>query len=401
MAPLINQLFKKYLDGKCTPQEKEMLLDHFRLADNESVLKELIIQELQATQAPESLVPDISNRLNRVYEHVSVFMDHHTAKPSFWRRNWRSASAAAAAILVIVSVVLYKSYNTVHDIGPGKNAATLILANGEKIILSDAGNGNIAKQAGVTITKTTGGQLVYEPMPGASQTDNREAAYNTLSTANGQQYKVVLPDGSSVTLNAASLIRFPASFAQLSERKIQLEGEAYFSVKHNAKQPFRVVARGQVVEDIGTEFNISAYADDADIKTTVAEGIARVIPEKTASLQSGSHNNSVVLTASQQSILTNGRLQVHSVDLRLALAWKNGRFSFKNTSLDEAMKQVARWYNIKVVYENPGLKMKRLSGSVSRYDKVSGILEAIEYTTEVKFKIEGTTITVMKDAQAD
>ncbi len=395
MAPLINQLFKKYLDGKCSPQEKEMLLDHFRLADNESLLKELIIQELQATEAPESLVPDLDNRLNRVYGQVSLFMDHHTAKPSFWRRSWRSASAAAAAaILVIGSVILYKFYHTEHDIRPGKNAATLILANGEKIILSDAGNGNIAKQAGVTITKTAGGQLVYELTPDASQTDNRAAAYNTLSTANGEQYKVVLPDGSSVILNAASRIRFPVSFVQLNERKIQLEGEAYFSVKHNAKQPFRVVARGQMVEDIGTEFNISAYADDPDIKTTVAEGIARVIPEKTASL-----HNSVVLTASQQSILTNGRLQVQSVDLRLALAWKNGKFSFKNTSLDEAMKQVARWYNIKVVYETPGLKMKRLSGSVSRYDKVSGILEAIEYTTEVKFKIEGSTITVMKDTQ--
>jgi transmembrane sensor len=297
--------------------------------------------------------------------------------------------AAAASILIFLSAgnyfLLRKQPERLvvqnhQDIAPGKNAAILTLANGHKIFLGSAANGLLAKQSGVTISKTATGQIVYH----ITATTDTVLQYNLISTVNGEQYKVILQDGTAVTLNAASSLKYPSNFTRLKQRKVELTGEAYFAVVHNASQPFAVLTKGQQVDDIGTEFNINSYMDEPGIKTTLVAGSAKIVTNKT----------SAVLTPNDQAVLNGDVLKVSKVDASVYIAWKDGRFTYQGTALQEVMRQVARWYNVQIAYNNEDLKSKRLSGGVSRYDKVSGILNAIEYTAKVKFKIEGRKITV-------
>jgi ferric-dicitrate binding protein FerR (iron transport regulator) len=212
----------------------------------------------------------------------------------------------------------------------------------------------------------------------------------TASTARGQTYQFTLPDGTKVWLNADSKISFPSQFSG-EERKILLDGEGYFEVAHNKKQPFRVESKGQTVEVLGTHFNINAYKNEIVTTTTLLEGSVRV-----AAFNSATGRENIMLKPNQQSILNSNGAQVLNVDVSTVVGWKNGLFTYKNTQLSIVMRQIERWYNVSVHYNdnNESLKERLLSGSVSRYDNVSGILRAIELTGAVKFKVKDKTITV-------
>ncbi|MDB4925989.1 FecR domain-containing protein [Mucilaginibacter sp.] len=410
MEELIPHLFTKYLEGNCSDEELKTLMVYFKMPENELLLKQRIIGELKTKDISESEVPDLDNRLNSIYKNVQLYIDKDKVPLTRLWTGWKKIAVAASVVLISgAGLFYYKQKNnagqltlaSLHAINPGKNAATLTLANGRKILLSDNVNGLLAKQTGVNITKTGSGQVIYlgvaQPLsPGATAIPQpgNIVQYNTISTANGQQFNVILPDGSNVTLNAASSIKFPASFAGLKERRVELSGEAYFAVKHNSQQPFKVDTKNQQVEDIGTEFDINSYVDEPGIKTTLVEGSAKVSAfgtETAGQIQNGS----VILTRSQQSVLTGNALKVKMVNAGIDIAWKSGRFAYQNTPLQEVMRQVARWYDVEVAYDSEDLKLKRLSGSVSRYDKVADILNAIEYTAKVRFKIDSRKITVM------
>jgi transmembrane sensor len=299
----------------------------------------------------------------------------------------RIAIAAAAVAAITLGMWLYYtprhpdagqdpgSAQYVNDIAPGKNGATVTLANGKVIQLSDA-------KTGVVIGD---GRIVYSSPDDIGTHDEvasiprNDVMQMTASTARGQTYQFTLPDGTKVWLNADSKISFPSQFTG-KERKIMLEGEAYFEVVHNAKQPFRVESKGQIVEDIGTEFNINAYADEGSTKTTLIEGSAAV--------------NKLVLKPNQQSVLTNNnQIKVTEVDSDLAVAWKNNEFMFASESIETVMKMVERWYNVEVVYVGKKTT-ERFSGGVSRFDNVSKVLQIVESTGAVHFKIEGRKIYV-------
>ncbi|MDB5118565.1 MAG: Fe2+-dicitrate sensor, rane component [Mucilaginibacter sp.] len=408
MEELIPHLFTKYLEGNCSDEELKTLMVYFKMPENELLLKQLIIGELRAQNISESEVPDLDNRLDSIYKNVQLYIDNEKVPLRRLWAGWKKIAVAAAVVLIGgAGLFYYKQKNdagqltlaSLQAITPGKNAATLTLANGQKILLSNSVNGLLAKQTGVNITKTGNGQVAYLVVAQSlgvtptSQPGNK-VQYNTISTANGQQFNIVLPDGSNVTLNAASSIKFPASFAGLKERRVELSGEAYFAVKHNNEQPFKVDTKNQQVEDIGTEFDINSYVDEPGIKTTLVEGSAKVSASGTETAGQ-TQNGSVILTRSQQSVLTGNALKVKMVNTGIDIAWKSGRFAYQNTSLQEVMRQVARWYDIEVAYDSEDLKLKRLSGSVSRYDKAADILNAIEYTAKVRFKIDSRKITVM------
>lgn len=271
------------------------------------------------------------------------------------------------------------------DIGPGGANATLELSNGQVIALDQLQIGHAINQEGYHIEKLADGQLIFEI---ESNTKHLTKA-NTIRTPAGGQYQIRLPDGSEVWLNAKTSITFPANF-NIQKREIELDGEAYFSI---AKQqikgksiPFIVKSNQQVVEVLGTQFNVSNYKDENQIKTTLYEGSIKVSPNLNSSAR--------LLKPGEQSNLINGTLNISEADLEQALAWKNGDFIFNNEDLFSIMKKISRWYDVEVSYENIPEHLY-FSGAVSRYKNLSEALKIMELTGKVKFKIEGRRVLVM------
>lgn len=300
--------------------------------------------------------------------------------------------AAAAAILVIalVSIWVYLDHKNIatsqivaNDIKPGKNKAVLTLADGRKINLTDTGNDTVANEAGILITKNTEGQLVYRVVGNTS--NQKTLQYNTIEAPSGGKWQVILPDGSKVFLNALSSLKYPLSFSE-KERKVELKGEAYFEVFHNEKSPFMVLAKGQTVEVLGTHFNISAYADDKLVKTTLLTGSVKI----------AAGNNALILKPGEQSQVKSGHISlVENVDLEDVMAWKNGYFKF-NENLESIMIKVSRWYDVDISYEiEPDQKFK-YKGEISRDKNLSELLNMLEFTGNVHFKIEGRRVIIKK-----
>lgn len=308
---------------------------------------------------------------------------------------WPKAIAAAAAVvLMVLSFGGYfyfqnKSVETenrlavnTHDVDPGGNKATLTLADGSTISLTDANNGELAKQSGVKISKSKNGELVYSVVA----SDATPLAFNTISTPKGGIYQVNLPDGTKVWLNAASSIKFPTTFAQLSQRKVELEGEAYFEVAKNKKVPFVVSTSGQQVQVLGTHFNISSYSDEGELKTTLLEGSVKVVAA-----------NTIVLKPGQQSNLKrngSGDLKVSTANIAQVMAWKNGFFHFEKENLHEVMRQLSRWYDIEVIYE-VDRHDDEFMGDIPRGIKLSEALKILSFEG-TQFRIEGRKLIVKK-----
>lgn len=301
---------------------------------------------------------------------------------------WQRISAAAAILIMTGTGILF--YERTHkastgqnkpyasDISPGVNQATLILANGKKIILNNTVNGQLPKQHGVIINKARNGEIIYTALAASGA----PVQYNTLVTARGEQYQIILPDGSHVWLNAASSIKYPVAFNS-NERKVELSGEAYFEVVHNGNKPFRVVVKGQTVEDIGTHFDIDAYDEAAAMTTTVLEGSVKVT--KGAS--------SVILQPGQAALNT-----THIDDITIkdadtgVVAWKDGYFYFNHANVQTVMQEFARWYDVNVVYQGAMPKVI-FKGKIYRNENASQALKILSYFG-VHFKIEGRIIYV-------
>jgi transmembrane sensor len=293
--------------------------------------------------------------------------------------------AAAASILFVVSAGAYfilrkpiaKPESTTqayhNDIAPGHNQATLTLANGQKIILTNGINGTVAQQ-GKTAIIVKDQNIVYT----TGQQAEVKTMYNTLTTARGEKspYPLVLADGTKVWLNAESSLSFPVAFNS-KERIVKLTGEAYFEVKHNVSQPFKVQTEKQTIEDIGTSFNVNAYADESTTNTTLIEGSVKI--------------NNLILKPGEQ---TDGN-KVSEVNTAQFLAWKNNDFDFEGDRIETVMRQLTRWYNIEVTYEGTITK-EVFYATLTRQRPISSVLKALEKTKGVHFKIEGRRVVVSK-----
>lgn len=307
-------------------------------------------------------------------------------------RIWPRVVAAVVAIVILGAGLFYYHTKTSAenqqlvaassgDIAPGKTGATLTLANGKKISLTEAQNGELAKEAGVVITKSAGGQLIYE-IKDSSGDFNK---YNTLTTAKGETYNVRLPDGSLVWMNAASSLTYSASLLESGTRKIKLDGEAYFQVVKDKLHPFIVESKGQRIEVLGTHFNVNAYGDEPVMKTTLLEGSVKV---------SDKHIEKILLPGFEA--VNNGNdIKVDKADTELAIAWKNNNFVFANERIETVMKMVERWYDVKIVYEGP-MPEDRFRGAVSRFDNISKVLNILESTGLVHFKIKNRSVYVSR-----
>ena len=258
------------------------------------------------------------------------------------------------------------------------------MAYGRKIAIADGLEGDIANEAGVKISKNADGELIYQVLDGGKVTD----AYNTLSTAGGEQTKVRLPDGTVVFLNAESSLRYPANFGSLAIRKVDLVGEGFFEVAKDRAHPFVVESDGQKVEVLGTHFNVNAYKDNAAIKTTLLEGSVRV--------DGLGADQSRVLRPGQQSRVSGSGIAVALVELNDIGAWREGIFMFDNEPLEDIMKEVARWYKLEVEFSDPSLKQIPIYNTANRFEKVSVLLKPLGRIAKVDFKIKAGKIIVSK-----
>lgn len=313
----------------------------------------------------------------------------------FGRPFWKYTAAAVILILLTGAIYLLlnkgagpkqdklagQSERFKNDVAPGSNRATLTLASGRTIILDSVQNGSLARQGSARILKLTNGQLVYSP----SGQQTGETLYNTISTPRGGQYHIVLTDGTGVWLNAASSIKFPASFTG-KERRVTITGEAYFEVAKNAAMPFVVsTEKDAEVQVLGTHFNVNAYSDEASMNTTLLEG----------SVQVKQGNAMDLLRPGQRAELSkDGKIRlVNDADTEEAVAWKNGNFQFQNDGIGTIMRQICRWYDVKIIYEGK-IPAGTYSGGVSRNTKISNVLKILELS-DLHFRIEGNTLTVL------
>ncbi|NQX40205.1 FecR protein [Pedobacter steynii] len=382
-------LLNQYLNDQCSAAE---LAEFYVLVDdpaNNLELSDLLDDAINTSTDEKQLTADQETELLQyIFDYKESPLQRSKAVRGWDYRSW---SAAAVIFLTLCAGFYYFKSNRAEQlreqaaaaIPPGGDKATLTLADGKVISLQTAQSGQLAEVSGVKITKTKNGELVYSLSEGAAVT----ASQNTISTPKGGQYALILPDGTKVWLNAASALKFPTAFSGIGERKVTLSGEAYFEVAKR-KTPFVVTTDKQRVQVLGTHFNINAYLDEQQTKTTLLEGSVRV-----SSLKTG---NVVMLNPGEEARLMANRLDVQKADIERNTDWKNGIFMFKNESLEGIMRKISRWYNVEIVYEPYAPRKETFSGIVSRYDNVNKVLRRLELTGAVSFKIQGRKIIVSK-----
>jgi len=296
---------------------------------------------------------------------------------------------AAAAILLCLSVSLYffvinsdqRTEVASSEIVPGTNRATLTLADGRTISLSESQTGIVIGDR--NIKYADGSPLGLSP----GELNNgvlAEIEELVLTTPKGGTYQVTLSDGSRVWLNAASTIRYPSRFVG-NKRAVEISGEAYFAVKSDKTRPFKVTSDGQTVEVLGTEFNISAYNGNAETRTTLVEGSVRVAPTSDPSSE-------VTILPGEQSVIRGAQIDVAEVEPEQYIAWKSGKFFFKNTSFQDMIAEVARWYDIEVVYEDK-VPATTFSGDMKRSVSLMTVLDMLKISN-IPFRIEGKKLII-------
>lgn len=378
------QLVDRYLTGDASHSEKVLVEEYIKQLEGDNLFQ-LSAQESE-------LLKDTMR--DKIYMQLD---DEITAqqKPTIVRRLPILRYAAAAVVFIAIAAGLFfytkkftsgqnTAKNTAHVISPGSNKAILTLADGSKIELNDSLSGSLALQGNINIKKTADGQLIYQVGNGNGAIETGD---NMISTPRGGQYQVILPDQSHVWLNASSSIKFPATFAG-NIRQVKITGEVYFEVTRNTSKPFRVETKnGTAIEVLGTHFNVNAYEDEPLITATLLSGSVNV--------KSGSRNE-IIKPGEQARINANrdAKIGVYDVNAENVAAWKDDLFVFENEDIQTAMRRIARWYNIEISYPQ-GIPDKTIGGTISRFKDVAELLNLIEQTGGVKFKIEGRRVLVM------
>lgn len=391
----LSYLLQQYASGMATKTEISELSAFLQTDQYEGEIKTVLEKMSYEAQGDESYgVEKIDEMIDRILK-----ADTEEAKLIPMRRvRLFQKFAAAAAILICVfgsayflllhskektSIAQLNNVILKNDIAPGGNKALLTLADGTTIILDSAANGKLAQQGSTKVFKIDAGKLSYEL---AGNSENTVVHFNTISTPRGGQYQVVLPDGSNVWLDAASSLKFPTAFSG-KERRVELTGEAYFEVTHKSNQPFKVIANGVEVEDLGTHFNINAYNDEKSIKATLLEGSIRV------SVIGETPDDKILIPGQQAKVEDDKMIQViNNIDVGQVIAWKKGLFEFENADLPTIMRQISRWYDVDVIYENKPDNDK-FGGGISKNLPLSKVLKLIG-KNGVKFKLEGKVLKV-------
>jgi len=312
--------------------------------------------------------------------------------PSKNRKQFYKYAIAASVALLMGIGYFTVTKTTAIDSGKGSaqteegevtkntNDIILTLSDGSKVILNDQKNGVVASQQSVVITKDKDGSIRYDEN---NDQHTGKPTYNTLITPNGKTFQIALPDGTNVWMNAGSSLKYPTYFDG-NERLVVLTGEAYFEVSHDAKMPFKVFSNGQQVEVLGTHFNIRAYENEPVLKTTLLEGKIKITE---------SDNSSLVKPGQQVKVsLTNHSMKIAEVNTESAVAWKSRLFYFEDAKYDEIMREIERWYDVKVIYKGK-IPDERFQGAIQKDLKLNQVLKMLE-SKDVHFKVSGKEVIV-------
>ncbi|MBC8986581.1 FecR domain-containing protein [Pedobacter sp. N36a] len=392
-------LIQKYINGTCTKEEREQLLRWYRSPKHE-IVEWPDAPGMDETAVYQRIFSKIEQEIDSKRSAVTPLTpDSSELKTRKLHFNWQKIAVAAALILTSgIAVYFYQQYPASphieqltfkNEVKPGGNKAILKLADGTELVLDGAKNGALAQRKDINFSNTSDGQLAYNRQKNDPSGNAEALNYNTVSTPKGGQYRIILPDGTKVWLNAASSIRFPTNFLP-GERKVTISGEVYFEVAKNKHQPFRVIADKQILEVLGTKFNISAYKDAPQISTTLAEGSVKLGRLK--------FNNYQVLKPGEQAQMKTtdeNPAKISAADLEEVLAWKNDAFVFNNTPTNEVMKQMERWYNVELVYKGTAPDLY-FTGVIPRESNLSTFLSVLEGTGGVKFGIEQNKVIIQK-----
>lgn len=379
-------LFEKYLEGLITPTELQLLLDHFGADKIDEYILAAIKKEMQ--QEPDNTADDYA-----LVSEVKMQLDNKLHAPRKVKMFWQYVAISAAIIIAVaIAALFYFQHNSQPSdteiktaqqiILPGSDKAVLILSDGRKFELSQNTRETIEENGGNASVIVKDGQVEYRV--GSNNYEARENAFNTISVPMGGQFKVVLPDGSIARLNAGSSLRYPVSFGK-SSRKMDLIGEGYFEVVKNKQLPFTVSSGNLEVTALGTQFNVNTYSNEPQGAATLVEGSLQVTNIKS--------QKTVIIKPGQQAYGADHELKVRQVNSEEYTAWKDGLFVIDKATLAEVLRQVERWYDIRVEGEIPKIT-GTVSGEFPRDIPLPEILKALERTTGLKFTTEGRRITI-------
>ncbi len=381
----IARLIAGYIRGTLSKKEHDELDDWVATNDENMQLFEKLTDEKNIEDAMRWMEKvEMEQALKKIKEKI-------TTKPKLTNTSWPKLlryGIAASVILALGAALIFKPFsgkkemqisNNNRDLAPGGNKAILTLDGGKQIFLDTIRNGLLAEQGNISLIKKDNAVLYTSSNPRQSNYD----IYNTIAVPRGGQYQLVLSDGTHVWLNAASSINYPVQFRD-SERKVKITGEAYFEVTKNEAMPFKVLVGEAEIEVLSTKFNVNAYEDEPTINTTLAEGIVKI----------NQGISSVQLNPAQSALINSvGEIKITEANLDQILAWKNGEFKFQDAEIETIMRQLARWYDVEIEYENKS--SHHFNATISRDVPVSKILRLLELTKRVHFRIEEKKILVM------
>ncbi len=427
---IFEELMDKYLSDTIGPEERALLFKMIRKGESVPLLDKYMETGFDVSAGMEA-----SPEWEAAFDaRLLARIRHKTRENSrvpFPIRPIRMMIRYAAAILLllVMSGVFYFLRKGHHinsqviakgseNITPGHNGAILTLSNGHNILLDSAGNGLVATQGKTEIHKEDG-RITY------TGNDNKELVYNSITTARGRQWSLVLPDGSKVRLNAASTLKYPAAFAG-KQREVELKGEAYFEVAENKEQPFIVKVNNTEVKVLGTHFDIMAYEEEPALTTTLLEGSVAVssnaqsrtlrpgqqacidqqtqqtpIGQPTRTSQQNSINqqtNTSQPANTGQPTRTNQNAPIaiiNNADIERTMAWTTGFFKFDHTDLRTMMREISRWYDVDVVYETELKESDTYSGRVSRNLAIADLITFLEGNKVHHFRTNGKKVIVL------
>ncbi len=379
----IDKLYQRFLAQECSPEEASLLLEYFATDEGKIQVAKLVEQEINREMAADIDDFEINQSVKKNRNLLSnIILPQHKLRIS---GSVMLKYAAVILVTTAIGILLWTTKDVSSSkkiasaaILPASNRATLTLANGKKIELNGKKQGIIINQG--VISYDDGSNI-------AASVANNPNQIVSLSTPKGGIYQIVLSDNSKVWLNASTTLWYPVKFTGQT-RQVEVVGEAYFEVAENKSLPFIVKSKGQEIRVLGTAFNLAAFDEEKETRTTLVRGLVEIsLPNEKKS--------SVTLYPAEEAKLNGKYLKKRKVDPEIAISWREGSFSFDDERLESIMNKIARWYDVEISYQHIE-KRARYFGWVSRYDNLEVVLKRLEKAGGLHFKIEGRRILVTK-----